>query len=63
MEVGEKVTFPFGTGEKEGEILRLCEKTVYLKADFPRHPGKIIKRPVHMIGTKSKVKKKKKSRS
>jgi hypothetical protein len=63
MEVGDKVTFPFGSGEKEGEILKLWEKTVYLKVDFPRHPGKIIKRPLHVLGTKPKGKKKKKSKS
>jgi hypothetical protein len=59
MEVGERVTIPFASGEKEGEVLRICEKKVYLKVDFPRHPGKIIKRALHMVGAKPKGKKRK----
>jgi hypothetical protein len=46
LKVGTKITFPFGKGEKEGEVVRVFQKTVYLKVDFPRHPGKRIKRKV-----------------
>jgi len=46
MEVGEKVKFPFGTGEMEGTVKRVFEKTVYIVADFPKHKGKIVKRSV-----------------
>ncbi len=63
MEVGDKVTFPFASGEKEGVILRVSEKMVYLKVDFPRHPGKIIKRSLHVVGTKPKRKKKRTKKS
>ncbi|MBW2149492.1 MAG: hypothetical protein JRG73_19935 [Deltaproteobacteria bacterium] len=63
MEVGDKVTFPFASGEKEGEVLRVLEKTVFLKVDFPRHPGKIIKRPLHVVGTKPKRRKKRTKKS
>ena len=47
LKVGDKITFPFGKGEKEGEIVRLFEKTVYLKVDFPKHPGKLVRRKLN----------------
>jgi hypothetical protein len=46
MEIGEKVTFPFGKGEMEGTVKKVFEKTVYILADFPKHKGKIVKRSV-----------------
>lgn len=59
LKVGDRITFPFGKGEKEGEIVRLFQKTVYLRVDFPRHPGKLIRRKVDELGTEDKKKKKK----
>ena len=59
MQVGDKVTFPFGNGEKEGMVVRIFQKTVYLKVDFPKHPGKTIKRKVSDLEGKKKKKKKK----
>jgi hypothetical protein len=44
MEVGDKITFSFGKGDKEGTVYKIYPKTVYIKADFPKHKGKIIKR-------------------
>ena len=58
LKVGDKITFPFGKGEKEGEIVRLFQKTVYLRVDFPRHPGKLIRRKVEELGPRDKKKKK-----
>lgn len=63
MEVGEKVTFPFGKGEMEGIVKRVFEKTVYIVADFPRHKGKVIRRSISDFekgkkkGSKTKPKK------
>jgi hypothetical protein len=46
MEVGDTITFPFGKGEKEGIIYKIFPTTVYIKSDFPKHKGKIIKRSI-----------------
>lgn len=46
MEIGDKVKFPFGNTKekKEGVVVQLFPKTVVIKADFPNHKGKIIRR-------------------
>ena len=46
MERGDKVSVPFGNGEKEGTVFKVFPKTVYVKVDFPKHKGKIIKRSI-----------------
>ncbi len=46
MKVGDKVRFNFAKKEMEGVIWKLFEKTAYLKVDFPKHKGKIIKRKI-----------------
>ena len=52
MEIGDKVQFTFGKKEekKEGIIIRLFPKTVYIQTDFPKHKGKIVKRKRHELG-------------
>jgi hypothetical protein len=60
MKVGDRITFPFGKGEKEGTIVRLFQKTVYLKVDFPKHPGKLVRRKVEDLGPRDKKRKGKK---
>ncbi len=57
VKVGSKITFPFGKGEKEGEVVRVFQKTVYLKVDFPHHPGKSIKRKIEDLSTDNKKRK------
>ena len=52
MEVGDKITFSFGKGEKEGIVYKIFPKTVYLKVDFPKHKGKIIKRSIAELQAK-----------
>ena len=42
MNVGERVKFQFGGKEKEGVVIKIFPKKVYLKVDFPRHPGKMV---------------------
>ncbi len=60
MNVGDRVTFPFGGKEKEGIVVKIFPKTVYLKSDFPKHPGKIVIRSLAELEGKSVEKKKKK---
>jgi hypothetical protein len=65
LKVGTKISFPFGKGEKEGEVTRVFQKTVYLKVDFPHHPGKRVKRKIDELnagGKKGKNEKKKKKK-
>jgi hypothetical protein len=51
MEIGDKVKFKFGKKkeEKEGTVVKLFPKTVYIAADFPNHTGKIVKRKRHQV--------------
>jgi len=60
LKAGDRITFPFGKGEKEGTIVRLFQKTVYLKVDFPKHPGKLVKRKVEDLQPRDKKRKGKK---
>ena len=57
MEVGEKITFPFGGKEKEGIVYKMFQKTIYIKADFNNHKGKVIRRKLTQL-TEKKSKKK-----
>ena len=51
MEIGDKVKFKFGKKgeEKEGVVIKRFPKTVYLKVDFPKHKGKIIRRKINQV--------------
>ena len=60
LKVGDRITFPFGKGEKEGIVDRVFQKNVYLRVDFPRHPGKLVRRKIEDLEPKGKTKKKKK---
>jgi hypothetical protein len=61
MNVGDRIKFPFGEAEKEGVVVKIFPKKVYLKVDFPKHPGKIVIRPIaDLEGKRSTVKKSKK---
>ena len=44
MKVGDRIKFSFGGEEKEGVVVKIFPKKVYLKADFPKHMGKLIMR-------------------
>jgi hypothetical protein len=46
MKLGDRVKFSFAKKEMEGTICRLCDKTVYIKADFAKDKGKIVKRKI-----------------
>lgn len=58
MQVGDKITFPFGKDEKEGIVFKLFPKTVYIKVDFDKHKGKIIKRSIIEVQPGKEAKKK-----
>ena len=60
MNVGERVKFQFGGQEKEGLVVAIFPKKVYLKVDFPRHPGKIVVRPIAELEGKGPAPRKKK---
>ena len=62
MNVGETVKFQFGTQEKEGVVIKIFPKKVYLKVDFPRHPGRIVVRPIAELEGKGPAQKKKKKK-
>jgi len=62
LKVGDRITFPFGNGEKEGVVTRLFQKTVYLRVDFPKHPGKLIHRKIDALEPQDKGRKKKKKK-
>ncbi len=49
MNVGEKVKFTFAKKEMEGTVERAFQKTVYIKADFPKDKGKIVKRKINAV--------------
>ena len=58
MNVGERIKFSFGGKEKEGVVTRVFPKKVYLKVDFPKHPGKIIIRSLAELEGKGPERKK-----
>ncbi len=60
MEVGEKIKFDFGKGQKEGIVFKLFEKTVYIKTDFDNHKEKVVKRKISRLTGEKKKKKEKK---
>jgi len=61
MNVGDRIKFSFGGKEKEGTVLKIFPKKVYLRVDFPKHPGKTIVRSLaDLEGKKEKARKEKK---
>jgi hypothetical protein len=49
MQAGDKVKFTFAKKEMEGQVVKAFSKTVYIKADFPKDKGKIVKRKISEI--------------
>ena len=47
MNAGDKVKFTFAKKQMEGTVDRVFQKTVYIKADFPKDKGKIVKRKIN----------------
>ncbi|MCX7857997.1 MAG: hypothetical protein N2513_08500 [Deltaproteobacteria bacterium] len=46
MKVGDRVKFKFAKRELEGTIWKLFEKTAYIKVDFPKDKGKILRKKI-----------------
>jgi len=63
MNVGDRIRFSFGGKEKEGMVLKMFPKKVYLKVDFPKHPGKIVVRTLAELEGEKTPKKSKKRES
>jgi len=63
MNVGDRINFQFGGKEKEGVVVKVFSKTIYLKVDFPRHPGKIVMRKLAELEGKVQPKKKKEKKA
>lgn len=57
VKVGDRITFPFGKGEKEGVVERVFQRNVYLRVDFPRHPGKLVRRKIDDLEPRGKGRK------
>ncbi|MGA2958577.1 MAG: hypothetical protein ABSF48_22980 [Thermodesulfobacteriota bacterium] len=60
MNVGDRIKFSFGGNEKEGVVVKIFPKKVYLKVDFPKHPGRIVVRTLSELEGKNAPKKSKK---
>lgn len=59
MKVGDKIKIDFAGKKKEGVVYKLHPNTVYLKVDFEKDAGKIVKRKLSQIeGGKAKKEKK-----
>ncbi len=56
IEVGQSVTFPFAGSSMQGTVVAVHTKTVVLRADFPKHKGKIVRRRIHELGDKAAAK-------
>ena len=63
MNVGDRIKFQFGGKEKEGVVVKIFTKTVYLKVDFPHHPGKVVVRKLAELEGKALPKKKKEKKA
>ncbi|MGP0628381.1 hypothetical protein ACTRW9_01585 [Nitrospina sp. 32_T5] len=61
MKVGDKIKFDFAGKKKDAVVHKVHETTVYLKVDFDKDPGKIVKRKLSQIDG-GKAKKEKKSK-
>jgi hypothetical protein len=49
LKPGDKVRFTFAKKEMDGIVQKLFAKSVYIKADFPKDKGKIVKRKIKDI--------------
>ncbi len=64
MNVGDRIKFSFGGKEKEGMVVKMFPKKVYLKVDFPKHPGKTVVRTLaELEGGKTPKKSKKREKA
>lgn len=58
MKAGDTIKFEFAGKKKEAVVHKLFPNTVYLKVDFDKDKGKIVKRKLSAVqGKKNKGKK------
>lgn len=61
MKVGDSIKFDFAGKKKTGVVHKLFPNTVYLKVDFEKDKGKIVKRKLSEVVDAKSGKGKKKS--
>jgi hypothetical protein len=49
LKLGDKVKFTFAKKEMEGTVQKVFPKSVYIRADFPKDKGKILRRKIKDI--------------
>jgi hypothetical protein len=49
MNIGDKISFKHGKQNREGTIYKIFPKTIYIKADFENHKGRIVIKKIHEI--------------
>ncbi|MGY8762137.1 MAG: hypothetical protein ACKVLF_03010, partial [Nitrospinaceae bacterium] len=52
MKVGETIKIDFAGKKKDALVFKLFPNSVYLKVDFERDKGKIVKRKLSQVGDK-----------
>jgi len=55
MKVGDKIKIEFAGKKKDALVFKLFPSSVYLKVDFERDKGKILKRKLSQIENKKPV--------
>jgi hypothetical protein len=63
MKVGDTVKIDFAGKKKDGVVFKLFPNTVYLKMDFDKEKGKVVKRKLNEINKGKSGKKKEKAKS
>ncbi len=58
MKVGDSIKLDFAGKKKDAVVHKVFPNTVYLKVDFERDKGKIVKRKLNELGKSGKKSKK-----
>ena len=59
MNVGDKIKLTFAGKARDAVVHKVFPNTVYLKVDFDKDKGKIVKRKIRAVGSGKKAAKKK----
>ena len=62
MKVGDKIKIDFSGKKKDAVVFRLFPNSVYLKVDFEKDKGKIVKRKLNQIESKKSASAKEKKK-
>ena len=62
MKVGDKIKIEFAGKKKDALVFKLFPSSVYLKVDFERDKGKILKRKLSQIENKKSASSKEKKK-